>query len=293
MVVFLTSVRHPHNANDYRQVEALLEMSLRSVCAQTDPDFAVVVVCNVRPDLQFHDPRVIFHVVDFPPGSPQPGTITHEPIVKRDKGTKKLSGLLLARRFDPDYIFFFDADDLVSRRVVEFANARVGQPGWYVDGGYVISLATRRIQRKHGLVRYCGTSLMPNARALYAGGDLDSRLDETASQDELLSEVSPTFVEDIVGDHVHMVRYFAEHGLRMRPLPFRAAAWVQETGENVVAARTTDSGIPVNRRFREEFGFDVTGTPPAPAGPLDRAREFAVSVQSRVGSLIAGARHGY
>lgn len=285
MVVFLTSVRHPHNSNQYPRVIELLEMSLRSVCAQTSHDFRVVVVCNEQPDLAFHDPRIVYHVVDFPPASASAGTIAHEPIVKRDKGTKKLSGLLLARQFTPDYIFMFDADDLVSRRVAAFANERPGETGWYVDAGYVLNLATGRIQRKHGLVRYCGTTLMPSAAALYEFGKLETQVDERSSQQELLSRVDPVFIAEIVGGHAEMVGYFAERGRRMRPLPFRATAWVQETGENVVAARGTDVGVPATPAFCEEFGVRLATRDARPASALDYLREMAACARSKLGAL--------
>src|SRR5947209_1184565 len=117
MITFLTSIRHPLNSNHYADVENLFEFSLRSVCSQTDEDFNVVVVCNIEPRISFKDPRVIYHLVSFPPPSDLKQASTGMNVLCRDKGTKLMAGMLLARQFNPDYFFIFDADDLVSSRI--------------------------------------------------------------------------------------------------------------------------------------------------------------------------------
>ncbi len=67
MIVFLTTVRHPVNSNNFEKVELLLNLTARSVLNQTDPDFRFVIVCNEIPDISVEDPRIVYHVVDSPP----------------------------------------------------------------------------------------------------------------------------------------------------------------------------------------------------------------------------------
>jgi hypothetical protein len=52
-----------------------------------------------------------------------------------------------------------------------------------------------------------------------------------------------------------MVGHFARHGLRMKPIPFRSVAWVQQTGENQSASEGTRTGLPLCSWFVEEFGL--------------------------------------
>jgi hypothetical protein len=286
MLVFLTSIRHPQNSNNFAKVEKLFEISLRSVCAQTDSNFSVVVVCNAKPRIEYDDPRVIYHIVDFPAPSADRVAGIKLNLMLRDKGFKLVAGMLRARTLDPSYFMIFDADDLVSRRTAAFVNARPGTPGWYVDGAYVINYATKRVQRKHGLVRFCGTSLVPSARELYRLARIDSACPVNCSQDEIMAMVPPGFIEGVIGNHKYMVGYFARHGLRMKPLPFRAAAWVLQTGENHGAFKGPEYGLPLSPWFVEEFGLtELTPDSAASATVGDRLWEAFGCTKSWFGSL--------
>lgn len=287
VLVFLTSIRHPDTSTDHRRVEELFETSLRSLCAQDDGRLRVVIVCNEMPRVDVDDPRVAYHVVDFPPPPPRGRQATGRDGKARDKGTKLLSGLLFARRFRPDHVALVDADDLVSRRIAGFVNTQPAAAGWYADGGYTLNRATWRVQRRHSLVRYCGSGLVADATALCtlsraeAGG-----LDENSTQDDLLAGASPSFLKHVLCDHTFTVRYLANHDLGLRPLPFRAVAWMQETGENYSRPRGTATGVPVSPAFCREFGL---GDPPAGSGdarPVDRLREALVCARSRVGAVL-------
>jgi hypothetical protein len=289
MLVFLTSIRHPHNSNDFAKVEALFESSLRSVCSQTHGQFRVVVVCNSRPRIDFQDPRVVYHLVDFPPPSTERCATNSLDTLHRDKGTKLLSGMLHARRFSPEYFFIFDADDLVSRRLAEFARHRPGRPGWYVDAGFALDYATGRIQRKNGLVRYCGTSLMPNARELLRLARLDASLDERSTQAEMMAHTAPKFIDHVIGDHTCLVPLFARHNLRMRPLPFRGSVWVQQTGENNSGIKGV-GGVPATSTFCEEFGVDRRSLPTASGSIADHLGEAFCAMLSKAGSVRDRAR---
>jgi hypothetical protein len=286
MLIFLTSIRHPQNSNNFAQVENLFEISLRSVCAQTDPNFAVVVVCNARPKIGFDDPRVVYHVVDFPPPSAERKVNINLNAMLRDKGVKLLAGMVRARSLDPSYFMIFDADDLVSRRIAGYTNARPGTPGWYVDGGYAINYTTKRVQRKHGMVRYCGTSLLPNARDLYRLSGIDDAFPANASQEEILAKTAPRFIDDVLGSHKYMVGVFARHGRPMKPLPFRAATWVLGTGENHSMTQGSRIGLPLAPWFVDEFGLtQLTPDAGAAATLADRTRETIACLGSKIGFL--------
>ncbi|HYV35654.1 MAG TPA: glycosyltransferase family A protein [Gemmataceae bacterium] len=285
MLVFVTAIKHPNNSANFRRVEQLLEISLRSICSQTDPEFRVVVVCNVKPQVAFDDDRIVYHSVDYPaPASKGQTAVAYNAYV-RDKGTKLLAGALLGQQFKPDYFGMVDSDDLVSRRLVAFANANIGKAGWYTDAGYVVNYKTWRTQRKYGLVRYCGTALVPNAADLFRLCKIDKSLDHNAKQQDLLDAVSPTLVDHLFGDHPYMAGFFAKHGLYMKPVPFRASAWVLENGENQTPLREKASGLPVSEWFCQEFG--VCNPPHAhnSSSLLDRLHELFSTGISKLGSL--------
>src|SRR5262249_21293564 len=124
MLVFVTSIRNPLNCNNFERIEKLLEATLHSACSQTDGEFRVVVVCNAIPKIGYHDPRISFHLVDFPPPSLKRQAETGMSAVVRDKGTKILAGMLYARRFQPDYFGILDADDLLSKNLVAFVKSQ-------------------------------------------------------------------------------------------------------------------------------------------------------------------------
>jgi hypothetical protein len=196
-----------------------------------------------------------------------------------------LSGVLLARRLGAGHVAFFDADDLVSRRVAGFVNANADAPGWYVDSGYALDYATWRVQRKNGLNRYCGTTLVTRLSDLLRVSGIDGSLDEDSTQESLLAKVPLNVVDYIYGDHRCMAGLFASKGLRMRPLPFRAAVWVLRTGENFTVSRGLFRGVPVTPAFRDEFG--LSGAPPCTGQPsiADRVSEKLESLRSWLGSL--------
>jgi hypothetical protein len=105
------------NARDWPLVEALLDLTLTSVRAQTDADFRVVIACHDRPRLERDDPQVELVEVDWPVLPPDP--------YNDDSGRKKhaLNDLVLAR--GGGLLMLLDADDWVDTRLVEAARAAV------------------------------------------------------------------------------------------------------------------------------------------------------------------------
>jgi hypothetical protein len=284
VVIFLTSIRHPDSANNFAKVESLFEMSLRSVCAQTDANFRVVVVANAMPRINFSDSRVTYQIVDYPPPDPQRSSVDAIRVLLRDKGTKLIAGMLAARRFKPDYFAIFDADDMVSRRIAQFVNANASDAGWYVNSGYVVNSQMWTTQRKSGLFRYCGSTLVPNASQLLRLARIDESVSTDISQEQIVSLSSPQFVDQVVGNHKYMIGYFASHGLRMQPLPFRAACWMLQTGENY-SQFDVDNGVPISPDICREFGIQDVPADLPPASMVSRVRENLEAAVSSAGAL--------
>jgi hypothetical protein len=200
-----------------------------------------------------------------------------------DKRSKKM---LLADeicRRGGGYLMLLDSDDLVSNRVAEFVKRRHNGRGYVVDQGYIYDARLRRLSLTSEFDRACGSSVI-----LYLSSD-DCRDDDFGWR-------------EYVGDtwHAAFRARSEELGRPLEPLPFPAAIYVTNNGENhsvghrgalaalratarVVRARAGDSvgqgGHKVPRVVADEFGlpFMSRGTvryaeAVANAGPATPAR---------------------
>ena len=126
------------SAHDWRLIEALLDLTLRSVRAQTDQDFRVVIAQHDRPRLSLRDPRLTFLDVDYPAQEPGPNNA--------DSGRKKrlIEDFVLAD--GGGLLMLLDADDWVDARLVEAARATIGadQVGALIDRGLVTDFRSLR-----------------------------------------------------------------------------------------------------------------------------------------------------
>jgi len=281
MIIFLTSLGHPQCCKDYNKVTALLEITLRSVFSQTDPDFKFIVVCNQVPDVKFSDQRLIYHIVDFPPRDS-----TGLTAIFRDKGTKLTSGFLFSRQFSPDYIFIIDADDWVNVNVVNHLHRNPSYPVWHVDGGYFVNYRTKQIKRKYGMNRYCGSTFIYTPDFLMKVANIKSDIDSSAGQDQLISATSETFIYHIIGDHQINYRYFTRMGVQPKSIPLRALGYIIETGENVSGFIGGEQGLPIDKRFCDEFGISESFISKKRASVIDRVRESLGCFRSFIGWLL-------
>ncbi|MBW9094148.1 hypothetical protein JNB62_10680 [Microbacterium jejuense] len=269
-------------------MELLLEQTLRSVCSQTDQDYVVVVVGNQRPSFALPS-QVHFVPVEFPP--PITSGEVHAPrdAFVRDKGTKIAAGLIAARRFQPDQVMIFDADDFVSRRLAEHVKTHASSPGWVISEGWMYSRARNVYRPVSDFNRTCGTSFIVPYEAYRVSADI--RVD--ASQDELIAAFGDVLT-NIMGAHRGAVEWHRARGRELEILPFRGAVYHVDTGENHSGKSLRGVAFPSSRRFREEFGVPrVRGrvwTALSAFGPIalmETMRAKAVSVAARLSKPFA------
>lgn len=249
MLVFVTSLRHPQNSDDYGRVEVLLRASLASVTNQTSDDYVVIVVGNQRPDFDLPE-KVHFVPVDFPPPVDTVGPRTPLPEFVWDKGTKIGVGLIAARAFNPDYVMIFDADDFVHRNICDFVeSSKEKSPfGWYIDKGYKYSSRHGIYQPISDLNRVCGTCHIVHWD-IY---NLPEPIDLTASQ----AQVSAAFgdrLSTILGAHRNGIEWFGREGIQLSPLPFRGAVYHVDTGENHSGSSMRGISRPVGNRLQLDY----------------------------------------
>lgn len=136
--VFAIALTPRETARDWALVETLLDLTLRSVRAQTDGDWRALIAVHERPRLAVPDPRVTFVDVDWPVQPPGPHN--------DDSGRKKhLLGDIVRDR-GGGYMMVLDADDWVDRDLVAAARATIGprHVGALIEEGIAVDFATLR-----------------------------------------------------------------------------------------------------------------------------------------------------
>ena len=152
MIVFIIPVKSKQAATSWTELCKLFERCLRSVCSQTSPDFQVVVVCNERPEIEFHHSQVDYLDIDFP--IPQ---ASYNARVD-DRAKRVVAGLLAVRNLCPSHIMSVDADDCISRQIAAFVSQHKDANGWYVNSGYEYEEGSNKISiRRKDFHKICGT----------------------------------------------------------------------------------------------------------------------------------------
>jgi hypothetical protein len=129
-------------AHDWPLVNRLLDLTFRSVLAQADRDFEVVLAAHERPqawlDLTAGDGRFTFVPADWEPEPPTPAN--------DDGGRKKSLLTNYVNERGGGLLMFLDADDWVDRALVETARSRMaaGVIAALIDRGYAYDLASGR-----------------------------------------------------------------------------------------------------------------------------------------------------
>lgn len=226
MLAFVTSLRHPQNSADYARVELLLAETLGSIAQQDVDDYVIIVVGNKRPSFEL-PPRAEFVQVDFEAPAPPDGPRTAMQPFIRDKGTKIGLGLIAAGKHNPDFVMIFDADDFVHRGLARYIGEHPDAPGWVIDRGWIYSRSRNGYRVQDEFNRTCGTSYVIPFKAY----KVPEELDEGATQAELI-EAYGEVLPNILGAHRNAVQWHRERGRILASVPFRAAIYHVDTGEN-------------------------------------------------------------
>ncbi|MCW2517075.1 MAG: hypothetical protein JWR11_6117 [Mycobacterium sp.] len=248
-LAFITTVRHPHNASDYARVESLLRDTLASITRQTCDDYVVIVVGNRRPEYSL-PPRTHFVEVDYAAPSSMRGARTGLAPSIWDKGTKTGAGLIAARDLGADDVMLVDADDFVHRGIAEFVRDHRGHPGWFVKRGLMYSQRRNSYALRRNLFRICGTSFIVPLSAFDVPADLT-----VAAPQQVIADVFDDYLEDVLGNHRYSLEWWEARGRTLDPLPFTAAVYHVDTGENHSGSELIGPAMPYRTRLAEEFGI--------------------------------------
>ena len=259
MVVFITSVKHPLNAFSYETVWDYLHETLFSVCSQVEDEYRVIVVCNKVLDRFEQTDRVRkkvdFIEVDFAPPSLVSNPVTGLDACYKDRGVKNIVGLIHAKKYNPDYVMFFDADDYVSRNLVTFCNNNPGKPGWYFERGAIF--VKDKVAEVDDFWTKCGTSHILNYRTLCTDIPFD-RLQVDSTFEEITYHVHPYFLKGVIGNYRNYQNYFKEIHDPLEPFPsvdtatYRAGLSENHSGiteDNLLNSPDYDKFIPLKTKY--------------------------------------------
>jgi hypothetical protein len=241
-LVFGISLASRQVSSDWTRTSDLLGHTLRSLLAQSDSRFEVMVCGHEQPEIEeMNDSRVRFIVSDAkPPTDPRR--------YRTDKMRKRrLIGAAL-RELGGGYFFPLDADDLVHRDFVKHVRETDNKRGYAIMSGYALDYSGRKLAPIPGVWasdynRVCGSSAL-----IYFHED-ELPLDGENEEDLYFN---------LFQSHAYWPVMAEEFGRRLDPLPFAAGVYVLNHSQNLSfglqrrGARTDNIIASVERNALED-----------------------------------------
>lgn len=252
-LVFGISLASRQVSSDWARTTELLGHTLRSLLAQSDPRFAVIICGHEQPELaELKDPRVRFIASDAkPPTDPRK--------YRGDKMRKRRLIGAAMREMGGGYFFPLDADDLVHVDLVRHVRETDNRRGYWIASGYALDYAGLKLAPVPGVWgadynRVCGSSAL-----IYFNED-DLPIDGD-NEEELYF--------NLFQSHAYWPVMAEEYGRKLDPLPFAAGVYVLNHSQNLSfglqrrGTRTDNIIAAVERNalsdgleiLREQFGW--------------------------------------
>jgi len=163
-VVFLIPFASKSVKKDWRQASTHLQQTLFSIQNSSSPNFRVVVAGNEPPDFWIeNDER--FKFISLDKVNPDEKINLKISFMKKDKHAKiKAAWEYSQKHYKSKYVFKFDADDLVSSRLVEWLDAAEIQPGFLITQGWIWKSGEKKlIQASEQFDQLCGSCILINS----------------------------------------------------------------------------------------------------------------------------------
>jgi len=162
MIAFVVPVKPKSVSRDWDYDNLLLERTVKSICAQTDQDFRLMIVYNDLPEIGFSHPNIRFVHYPFP-------MVSLDEIEDLDYVLKYYSGEYAERMMDKgkkihygcknaieagcQYIMAIDSDDLISNQLAAFVNKNSdrNKPGWRIQNGFIYQEGSRLLIKKYDI----------------------------------------------------------------------------------------------------------------------------------------------
>jgi hypothetical protein len=162
MLGFVVPVKPKAVSRDWTYDNLLLERTAKSICAQTDQDFRLMIVYNDLPEINFAHPNINF--VHYPYSYVAVDEIEDLDYVLKyysrtyaekmmDKGKKIHYGCKIGIDAGCQYLMGVDSDDLISNKLAEFVNKNSGNnpAGWRIKKGFIYEENAKILVKKYDI----------------------------------------------------------------------------------------------------------------------------------------------
>lgn len=149
MIGFIVPIKSKEVSKEWDYDNMLFERTARSICAQIDQNFRMIVVHHEKPVIHFEHSNIIY----LPYNSPILSYMEIEDFENyvskyypkdyaekmMDKGKKIIHGCKLAKEIGCNYLMGVDSDDLISNQLSYFVNHsdKINCAGWRINKGYM------------------------------------------------------------------------------------------------------------------------------------------------------------
>ncbi|WP_116131254.1 glycosyltransferase family 2 protein [Tropicimonas sp. IMCC34043] len=220
-VVFAIPLISRRKAADWDQVQANLVATLTSLRRQGDGRWQAIVCCQDRPDAVAFDDRVRF----LPYAGSDARYDNHQKYAQ-------MRATLLREETGAGYYFQLDADDLLHPGLVGYMLSDNNRQGYLIDRGYMLDHASLDLA-----VLQPADSEFPEATEFYRSCGSSSALWFDLSQGADFATVLARR-----GNHRKVARNMGYFGFRMAMVPFHAAIYVMNHGDNLRQKRGKMAG---------------------------------------------------
>lgn len=213
---FILPLRSRETTDNWDRISYDCINTINSILQQTNNDFDVYLVCNQKPDnLTCHNSQLNIIIDDFP--IPRSYSEMHQDQIRKIK--KAL--VKIGSEDQEKFIMRVDADDFVSKHIVNFVKQHPHTNGFYFPWGYFFQQKLNYIMLQPNFYLYCGTSAIVKF----------TKEDFPKSEDVLDNSWLKTFWQ-----HQGIVSHMKNTGREMEKLPFPGAVRQCGTGENISKA---------------------------------------------------------
>lgn len=170
MIGFVMPIKPKLVSKDWDYDTKLFERSIKSICAQTDQNFKVVIVYNDLPKINFIHPNIFYVHYPFQ-------TVLADEIEDldfyvpkyyakqyaekmMDKSKKIFYGCKTAFEKGCSYIMSIDSDDLISNKIAEYVNSRIDSKvaGWRILKGFIYQEDSLMLIKKYDIQNMNGST---------------------------------------------------------------------------------------------------------------------------------------
>ena len=216
--VFGISLASAQASSDWAKTTQLLSQTLKSLIAQSDGRFMVLICGHDHPSVpEMSDSRVVFFECDAPP--PKDSSR-----YRNDKMRKRrLLGSAL-RELGGGYFFPLDADDLVHKNFVEYVLKDNNRRGYLIDKGYVLDDTNRKLAKVKDVWDSDFNYVCGSSAAIYFEKD-DLPISSVSNDKNLYF--------NLFQSHAYWSNVALEFGKPIQKVPFNAAVYVINHTQNL------------------------------------------------------------